>query len=104
MSKTKFWHSENQRKWHDYVDENPLFGPRRPSQGRMYAVIDGVLTEYTECHAPTAESDDYSPDYDDTVFLGYGEYACSDLNIQTYMRKHPEVRTRDEEWPEVINA
>ena len=95
--KDKFWYSANQRKWFDYVD-NILSD--RPPQGRSYAVIDGVLTEYTECYG--GDDDAYAPNYDDVVFLGTGEYACNDWNIQTYMRTHPEVRFKEDEWPDVI--
>lgn len=97
----KFWYSENQRKWLDYIDANPLFGVSRPPHGRSYAVIDGCLLEYTECYS--GNDPDYTPNYDDVQFLGRGEYACNDLNIQTYIRKHPELHIgKREEWPEFV--
>lgn len=103
--KAKFWYSAHQRELSEYVDKDPILRPVLPSQGKHYAVIDGCLLEFTESHVPDSEQDDYAPNYDDAVFLGFGEYACTDWNIQTYLKRHPEVSLgRKEEWPEVIGG
>lgn len=101
MKQQRFWYSANQRKWFDYVDANPILRPKPPAKGANYALINGRLLEYTECYG--GNDPNYSPAYDDVEFLGYGEYACNDWNIKTYLKKHPEVRLgKAEEWPEVI--
>lgn len=100
-AKDRFWYSARQREWVDYCNGNPIFGSRRPKR-RMFALIDGRLLEYTEM----SSSPDYDgPDFDDAVFLGYGEYACGDHNLQTYLRRHPEIQFGSkEEWPDIIGA
>lgn len=96
----KFWYSKTQRQHGDYVDQNPAFGAPRPIK-HNYALIDGQLREYTECYGGGDES--YEPNFDDAIFLGVGQYACSDWNIRKYLKQHPEVRVgQDEEWPDVV--
>lgn len=95
----RFWYSENHRKWLDYVDANPLFGSKRPSHGNSYALIDGQLVAYTEM---STNPDYEGPNFDDAVFLGYGEYACNDWNLQTWLRRHPGIALKGEEWPDIV--
>lgn len=100
-AKGRFWYSARQREWLDYCDSHPILGTPRPKY-RNYALIDNRLVEYTEMCS--AEHEDYDgPNFDDAVFLGHGQYACGDHNIQRYLKQHPEVRFGSvEEWPDVV--
>ena len=91
--KGRFWFSKNQYevgKDLEYYDYNG-----RPSKhADAYALIDGKLYLYSEMNS--SGDPNYRPNWDDAIYLGEGEFACTENNIQTYLEKHPEVRVEDE--------
>jgi hypothetical protein len=97
----KFWYSKTQKKAAERRFGFDICFGRPATPIEIYAVIDGRLVEYTEC-CSQPESD-YTPNVDDAVFLGLGKYACDNTNLQTYLRKHPEVQLGPElEWPDLL--